>query len=87
MIEDFAEFTRWMLAEGHTLNPCRCGDKDEHAHFHAPDGYDGIIWADGRVSEFDLTQPARCIFPLASKKRHIIPFRNDMGVRHESSSG
>ena len=80
-IKDFAGFTAWMLAGGHTLNPCRDEDEDEHIHVRSPDGYDGIIWADGRVSEFDLTQPARCIYPSYEKHRIIVPFRNDMGVK------
>jgi hypothetical protein len=83
-IADFPAFTGWMLTKGHTLNPCRdhCQDKGtEHAHFHSQDGYDGIIWADGRVSEWDLTQPARCIYPVYGRERHVVPFRNDYGVK------
>ena len=65
-IADFPAFVAWMLDRGNTLNPCRdaCQDKGvEHVHLRHPDGGDGIIWADGRVSEFDLTQPARLIYP------------------------
>jgi hypothetical protein len=65
-IPDFPGFVVSMLRRGYTLNPCRdkCPDQgDEHAHLHSPPGGDGIIWADGRVSEWDLTQPARLIYP------------------------
>ena len=65
-IPDFAGFVASLTANGFTLNPCRdhCQDKAaEHAHLHSPNGSDGIIWADGRVSEWDLTQPARLIYP------------------------
>ena len=67
-IPDFAGFVASLTADGFTLNPCRdhCQDKgSEHAHLHSPNGSDGIIWADGRVSEWDLTQPARLIYPAA----------------------
>ena len=67
-IPDFSGFVAWMLTtEGATQNPCRdhCQDKDsEHVHLKHRDGHDGIIWADGRVSEYDLTQPARLIYPV-----------------------
>ncbi len=69
----FASFVASLTAEGYTLNPCRdhCPDKaDEHAHLRSPDGIDGIIWADGRVSEWDLTQPARLIYPGAGRAVH-----------------
>ena len=59
-------FITSMTARGHTLNPCPdcCQDKGvEHVHLHSPDGRDGIVWADGRVSEWDLTQPARLVYP------------------------
>jgi hypothetical protein len=88
-IEDFRDFLTHMAGEGYTQNPCRdhCPDKGtEHAHLHSPDGYDGIIWADGRVSEFDLTQPARLIFPAAPQGRqgrYKLPFRDDGGIRRD----
>ena len=67
-IPDFPGFIAWMLSSGNTLNPCPdcCQDKGaEHAHLRGPEGNDGIVWADGRVSEWDLTQPARLIYPAA----------------------
>ena len=70
-IPDFPGFVASLTAKGCTRNPCRdhCPDKaDEHVHMRHQDGHDGIIWADGRVSEWDLTQPARLIYPA--------PFRN-----------
>ena len=74
-IPDFQGFVAWMLAtEGATRNPCRdnCPDKDtEHVHLKHRDGHDGIIWADGHVSEFDLTQPARLIYP--APLRNVFP--------------
>ena len=72
----FASFVASLTAEGYTLNPCRdhCPDKaDEHAHLRSPDGIDGLIWADGRVSEWDLTQPARLICPAAGRAVHAPP--------------
>ena len=69
-IPDFPGFTASLTATGYTLNPCRdaCQDKGtEHAHLKAPDGHDGIIWADGRVSEWDLRLPARLIYPAAGR--------------------
>ena len=69
-IPDFPGFIASLTARGYTLNPCRdhCQDKDaEHAHLRSPEGNDGIIWADGRVSEWDLTQPARLIYPAAGR--------------------
>ena len=75
-IPDFPGFVASMTAEGYTLNPCRdhCQDKDaEHVHLHSPSGNDGIIWADGRVSEWDLTQPARLIYPAAGHTVYVPP--------------
>ena len=69
-IPDFPGFLASLLSDGFTRNPCRdaCQDKDtEHVHLHSPAGNDGIIWADGRVSEWDLTQPARLIYPAAGR--------------------
>jgi len=65
-IPDFPGFVASLLAKGYTRNPCRdhCQDKGaEHAHLKDPDGDDMIVWADGRWSGYDLTQPARLIYP------------------------
>ena len=73
-IPDFPGFIASMLGNGSTLNPCRdhCQDRaSEHVHLHTPSGNDGIIWADGRVSEWDLTQPARLIYPAAGHAVHF----------------
>jgi hypothetical protein len=67
-IPDFPGFIASLLAGGYARNPCRDGCQDkgsEHVHLRHPDGGDGIIWADGHVSEFDLTQPVRLIYPSA----------------------
>lgn len=82
-IPDFPGFVASLLARGCTRNPCRecCQDKgSEHVHLKHWDGHDGIVWADGRVSEFDLTQPARLIYP-AAPRRFTLPFRDDGGTR------
>ena len=66
-IPDFPGFVTSVTAQGCTLNPCTDGCQDkgaEHAHLRSPSGADGIVWADGRVSEWDLTQPARLIYPI-----------------------
>ena len=64
---DFPGLIAHLLANGFTRNPCSdaCPDKDvaEHEHLHGPDG-DLIVWADGRWSGWDLTQPARCLYPV-----------------------
>ena len=67
-IPDFPGFVVSMLRRGYTLNPCRdgCPEGGEHAHLHSPPGGDGIIWADGNVSEWDLNQPAQLIYPTYS---------------------
>ena len=70
-IPDFPGFIASLLGKGYTRNPCPdcCQDKgSEHAHLRHPDGGDGIIWADGHVSEWDLTQPARLIYPSAGHR-------------------
>lgn len=69
-IPDFPGFIASLLSKGYTRNPCRdnCQDKGaEHAHLRTPDGDDMITWADGRVSYYDLTQPARLIYPAAGR--------------------
>jgi hypothetical protein len=85
-IPDFPGFVASLTDKGYSLNPCRdhCPDKaDEHAHLRTPDGYDMIVWADGRWSGYDLTQPARCIYPAApaASGGFRLPFRDDGGVR------
>ena len=85
-IPDFPGFIASLTAEGYTLNPCRdhCQDKGaEHAHLRTPAGDDMIAWADGRWIMYDLTQPARLIYPAApaAKAGFRLPFRNDGGVR------
>ena len=69
-IPDFPGFIASLLARGYTRNPCRdhCQDKGtEHEHLRTPDGDDMIVWADGRWIMFDLTQPARLIYPSAPR--------------------
>jgi hypothetical protein len=69
-IPDFPGFVASLLSKGYTRNSClpHCQDKGvPHEHLKAPDDHDGIVWADGRVSEFDLTQPARLIYPGYSR--------------------
>ena len=87
-IPDFPGFVASMLSGGYTLNPCRgaCRDKDdEHVHLRSPEGGDGIIWADGRVSEWDLTQPARLIYPAAGRGR--LPSSSLPGDCYQTDSG
>ena len=70
-IPDFPGFIASLTAKGYALNPCRdcCQDKgDEHAHLRTPDGDDMIVWADGRWSGYDLTQPARLIYPTYNRR-------------------
>ena len=70
-IPDFPGFIASLPEQGYTLNPCRdhCPDKaEEHAHFRTPDGDDGIVWADGRWVMWDLTQPARLIYPSYGRR-------------------
>lgn len=70
-IPDFRAFTDDLVTnKGYTRNPCRahCPYPDEHAHLRTPGGnhYDDFItWADGRYLGYDLTQPARLIYPGA----------------------
>ena len=73
-IPDFPGFIASLTAGGYALNPCldHCQGKGaEHAHLRSPDGNDGIVWADGTVSEWDLTQPARLIYPAAGRKTYV----------------
>lgn len=68
LIPDFPGFIDALKEQGWKLNPCRreaCRDEDEHAHLKDPDGYDSIAWANGMQCAYDLTQPARCIYPAA----------------------
>jgi hypothetical protein len=69
-IPDFPGFVASLAAKGYTSNPCRdcCQDKgQEHAHLRTPDGDDMIVWADGRWVMWDLTQPAKLIYPAYTK--------------------
>lgn len=70
-IPDFAGFIASLPAKGYSLNPCRdeCPYEDEHAHLKDPGGFDMLAWADGRWSGYDLTQPARVIYPAAKGMR------------------
>jgi hypothetical protein len=66
-IPDFPGFIASLTTEGYGLNSCRdcCQDKGAgHAHLRTPDGDDMIAWADGRWIMYDLTQPARLIYPV-----------------------
>lgn len=68
----FAGFTDGCVAKGYSRNPCRpdaCHDDMEHAHLRTPDGEDVLVWANGTWSGYDLTQPARCIYPIAKGRR------------------
>jgi hypothetical protein len=72
-IPDFPGFVDHMLGRGYSRNPCRdsCPDHGDAAHVHlrTPDGDDMIAWADGRVSDYDLTQPARLVYPVRSQRQ------------------
>lgn len=70
-IPDFPGFIASLLTKGYQQNPHRdhCPEEGEHAHLKDPAGYDMIAWADGRWSGYDLTQPARCIYPVYSPRR------------------
>lgn len=73
-IPDFRAFTDGLVTgKGYTRNPCRehCPYPEEHAHLRTPGGnrYDDFItFADDRYSGYDLTQPARFIYPAAPGK-------------------
>ncbi len=76
---DFPGMITYLLGEGHKRNPCQphCpdhGDPD-HAHLRTKDGEDVIVWADGTVSYFDLTQPARLIYPSLPRSAYPAPWR------------
>ena len=64
-IPDFPGFIASLLSKGYTRNPCRttARTRERTRHLRTPDGDDMITWADGRVSYYDLTQPARLIYP------------------------
>lgn len=78
-IPDFPGFVERLVAEnGYGRNPCsaHCPDRgSKHAHLRTPDGQDFITWADGRYSGYDLTQPARLIYPVypAAKEAAFVP--------------
>ena len=70
-IPDFRGFIARLTGEGYVLNPCRdhCPDRgEEHEHLKTPHKEDMIVWADGRWSSYDLTQPARLIYPCYSRR-------------------
>ena len=68
-IQEFRAFIDHLVTEkGYTRNPCRshCPYTDEHAHLRYPGGnsYDDFItFASGDYLGYDLTQPARLIYP------------------------
>lgn len=67
-IPNFKGFVEHLVNDkGYGLNSCPlgCQDDSSHAHLRTPDGEDVILWADGRWSGYDLTQPARLIYPAA----------------------
>lgn len=72
-IPDFPGFVDHMLGQGYSRNLCRESCQDhataDHAHLRTPDGEDMIAWADGRVSDYDLTLPARLIYPAPAGRR------------------
>ena len=72
-IPDFPSFVDRLLSRGYSRNLCRdsCHDHGDpgHVHLRTPDGDDMIAWADGRTSNFDLTQPARLIYPALVQRR------------------
>lgn len=70
---DFPGLVAYLRSRGYVLNPCAttCPDHGDpgHAHLRTPDGEDVIAWADGRISYYDLTQPARLIYPSPKSVR------------------
>ena len=70
---DFTQFVDRLLGNGYSRNPCSesCPDHGDpgHAHVRTPDGEDMMAWVDGRVSDYDLTQPARLIYPAPAGPR------------------
>jgi len=72
-IPDFPGLVAHLRSRGYVLNPCAttCPDHGDpgHAHLRAPDGEDVITWADGRISYYDLTLPARLIYPSPKSVR------------------
>lgn len=68
-----------MGVHGYTRNECpgTCQDRgSEHAHLRTPDGDDVVVWADGRYSGYDLTQPARLLYPAGrarAPRRAAVP--------------
>lgn len=57
---------------GYHRNECaaHCPDHGTgHAHLRYPDGGDFIVWPDGRHSGYDLTLPARLIYPAPKRRR------------------
>ena len=70
-IPDFPGFIASLIANGYVLNPHRenCPETDEHEHLKTLDKDDIIVWADGRWSPYDLTQPCRLIYPAYGKRK------------------
>jgi len=64
---DFPGLISHLLGKGYSRNRClpHCQDHGsaEHEHLRTPAGEDVIVWADGHASVYDLTQPARLIYP------------------------
>ena len=91
-IPDFPGFINHLTSEeGYGLNPCpvHCPDRDGsvHAHLQTPDGDDMIAWADGHWSDYDLTQPARLIYPAARLRRDFRGSLNPAGPCYRTEGG
>jgi hypothetical protein len=46
--------------------PAICDHDGEHSHWRCPDGY-GWIASPGHIDWYDLTQPARLLYPAPEK--------------------
>ena len=69
MALSFDEFLNSLTSKGYNYNPCdpdACHDQEKHVHLRTPEGDDIIFWADGTWSPYDLTQPAKMIYPEMS---------------------
>jgi hypothetical protein len=70
---DFAGLVEDLLSKGYARNLCRahCPDRGhvDHAHLLTPHGEDVMVWASGHASYFDLTQPAKLIYPGGRKPK------------------
>lgn len=71
-ITDFPGLVEHLLGLGYSRNLCpgSCQDHGDagHVHLRTPDGDDVMAWADGRVSNWDLTQPATLIYPVPPQR-------------------